>query len=147
MNANKARDFEAKSKTMVDELGGLFKAGELKLTPGLITENTILVLLKSREVYRGPKEIIGYWKKQKDRGLVDIRFSIKKNILMPVDVLMRDRPDGGAYVVYDMANHLFGTYELVFRAKPERVSGDCYFSLLHLHACPRENSLMVFEGI
>jgi hypothetical protein len=132
VDKKKTKRFEAKSKAMVSKLGGLIKAGKLKAMAGLMTGNTSLVLLKSRKVYRGPEAIIGFWKELKAQGLIEFRLSVKKNILAPADALL---PEGGArgmYMSYDMANHIFGTCEFVFRTK-STAGGDPDFLALTKH--------------
>ncbi len=146
MDKKKAKRIEAGSLAKVSRFGRLFKAGKLKAVGGLMTENTSLVLLKSRKVYHGSEAVVGFWKTLKAQGLVDVKFSVKKNILIPVDLLLSEGSGQGLYMSYDMADYIFGTFEFVFRTK-SKAGGDPNFLAVtaHQHPCSSLLDLMVLD--
>jgi len=148
METKIVRDFEAKSVDMAAEFANRVTTGKYKALAGMMTGNTALVLLGSRRVYRGPKAIIGFWRGMKRKGLAGIRIEVRKKVLMPIDILMSE-PDGSrAYLTYDLENYVFGTYEIVYKAKGSvTAAGELLILPLHQNGCPRKLMLIVMSGL
>jgi hypothetical protein len=146
MDKKMAEDFRVKSGAMVGEIEKLFKAGRPRSLAGMMTGSTNLILLKSRKVYRGPEAITVFWRELRARGIVEIRFAIKKSTPVPADALLPEVPGSGVYFAYDMANYLFGTYRLVSRTLPT-IEGDFIILPMHQNGCPRKIMLMAFCGL
>jgi hypothetical protein len=121
-----------------------YKKGAWKEMGSLIGEDATLIFLKSRQMYKGKKAILNFWRQMKRKGLKDIRFDIKRRAAAPADFLLSETCDQvTCYMAYDFVHYNFGTCQFVFN--PNVREYDCLVVLAHKEICRRQVSLIVLS--
>lgn len=143
LDPGKVKVFERGIRAYFKGLMDLYHGGKWKAMATLIGEDETLILTKSRRMYRGKKQIIDFWKQMKAKGLKDIRFEIKRQMVEPADCVRSELGTKGTYLAYDRVHYTLGTYKFIFN--PNSKDGEVAYICGHQVICKKGASLLLLS--
>lgn len=133
-DSKSVRIFEAKTAALLNGLQRLYNQGKLNAAAGLLADETTLVLLKSQKIYQGKTQIYAFLKELRKQGIREIKMTVQKKRLRPVEELTAGDSSGSFYWAYDLEALLLGKYEFKNPTKAF-LSGKSLFILRHRKDC------------
>ncbi len=134
-----ARQIEADLRT----LPRYFKDSNWRKMAQLMGDESVVLLLKSRQIFQGKAQIADFWRRLKKKGVKAIRFEIIKQVPTPADFLLEEPDMIGIYARYDMVSYVFARFNLIFNSPSE--SKDLVVIEAHKEICKRGALLLVIE--